>query len=103
MTFTLSDDDIRRCREISIGKRELIMDIVRAVSEATGVPIDAIKGPRNFAEIVEARRIICYIAHVERGHTTTAIGRVISKDHSTVSHAARAEKKRREGMTKAPE
>jgi chromosomal replication initiation ATPase DnaA len=101
--FQLSDDDILRCRKISIGNRDLIMDIVRAVSEHTGIPIAHIQGPRKNRELSDARWLISYIAHVERGFPINAIARVLRKDHSSICHGVRKEQESRGEMAKAPE
>lgn len=95
MTFTLLPEDIKRCREISLANRDLIMDIVRAVSEATEIPVAHIQGPRKTREVVLARWMICYLAHVESGFTVEAIARVLRRDHSTVCHAIAKERERR--------
>ena len=95
MTFTLSDDDIRRCREISIGKHDLIMDIVRAVCDQVGIPVKAILSDARTRPIAHARWLIAYIAHVEQGHGVEAIARVIRKDHSSVVYGVKIERERR--------
>lgn len=97
--FQLSPDDTIRCGEISIGNRELIMDIVRAVSEQSGIPIAYIQGPRKNRELSEARWLISYIAHVDRGFPINAIARVLRKDHSSICHGVQKERERR---AKAP-
>jgi len=94
MTYTLTEDDIRRCREISIGNRELIMDIVRAVSEQTDIPVAYIQGKSMKRDITLARWLICYLA-VEAGFSLAAIGRVLRKDHASVRHGVQKERERR--------
>jgi chromosomal replication initiation ATPase DnaA len=101
MTFTLSPDDIIRCREISLGNRDLIMDIVRSVSEQTGIPVSYIQGASKTRKITEARWLICYIAHVDSGFGLEAIGRVLRKDHSSVLHGVKRERERRKEISKA--
>lgn len=93
MTFTLSTDDIKRCREISLGNRDLIMDIVRAVAEHSEIPVAAILGPRRTEAVVQARWMIFRLAH-EAGHSSAAIARAMRKDHSTVLNGIRMERER---------
>jgi chromosomal replication initiation ATPase DnaA len=101
MTFTLSDDDILRCRSIALGDNELIMDIVRAVSKETGIPVALLQGVRKYRPIVQARWLICYLAHVEAGFGVEAIARVLRKDHSSVCYGVRMERERRESEGRA--
>lgn len=114
MTFTLSPEDIARCREIAIGANGLIMDIVRGVSELTEIPVSAILGDRKGKPLVQARWLICYISHVHEGHSLPTIARVLKyKDHTGVHYGVVQELKRRgfqtvsearaAEMTKAPE
>jgi chromosomal replication initiation ATPase DnaA len=102
MTFTLSDEDIRRCREIALGANGLVMDIVRGVSTQTEIPISAILGDRKAKPIVQARWLICYLAHVQEGHGLEAIARVLKyKDHTGVHYGVVQELKRRGFQTVA--
>ncbi len=95
MTFTLSNEDILRCREINLGKHDLIMDIVKAVCEQVGIPVKAILSEARTRPLSHARWLICYIAHVEQGHGVEAIARVIRKDHSSVVYGVKMERERR--------
>ena len=102
MSFTLSPEDIRRCREIALGANGLIMDIARGVSEQTEIPITAILGDRKGKPLVQARWLICYIAHVQEGHGLEAIARVLKyKDHTGVHYGVVQELKRRGFQTVA--
>lgn len=95
MTFRLSDEDIRRCREIALGNRDLIMDVVRIVSKHTGIPVAYIKGKRKTQAIVHARWLACYLAHDRQGFTLEEIGKAMGLDHTTVLHGVQQERKRR--------
>lgn len=97
MTFQLSPDDIKRCREISLGNRKLIMDVVRLVSKHTGVPVAYIMGKRRKPEVSEARWLICYLAHDRQKFTLKEIGNVLGLDHTSVLHGVRKERERRQG------
>lgn len=90
--MTLSIEDIKRCREIALGANGLIMDIVRAVSEQTEIPIKAILSDAKTRPLAQARWLICYIAHVDHGHPLTAIARVLRyKDHTGVLYGVQQE------------
>lgn len=95
MTFSLSNEDIKRCREIALGNRDRILDVLRAVSEQTGIPVTAILSARRERAISQARGLVCYIAHVEQGHSQVAVGRALRIDHTSVCHAVKMERKRR--------
>ncbi len=94
MTFTLSDDDIKRCRMISDRQLGIVRQIAAQVSEATDVPYKAIMGVRRDARTVQARQLVMYIAR-RQGLSLTRIGMAMNRDHTTVMHGIRAEEKRR--------
>ena len=94
--ITLSEADIRRCREIAQGKNDLIMDIVKAVAEHVDIPVKAILSDAKTRPLVQARWLICYIAHVDHGHGLAAIARVLKyKDHTGVHYGVQQEIERR--------
>lgn len=69
------------------------MDIVRAVAEHSDLPAALILGPRKTEAVVQARWMVCRLAH-EAGHSSKAIARVLRRDHSTVLHGIRMERER---------
>lgn len=95
MTFTLSPDDIKRCREISTGNRKLIMAIVKLVSKHTGIPVPYIMGVRKSRSVAHARWLAFYLAHDVQGFTLEEIGKAMNRDHTTVLHGVRMERERR--------
>ena len=99
---TLSDDDIRRCRQIALQRRDVVSEIATAVSAETGIGKALIYGKSRRQSIVHARQLVMYIAH-ERGISEPLIGLAMNRDPSTVHHGIKAEKARRVGMAKAPE
>jgi chromosomal replication initiation ATPase DnaA len=101
MTYTLSDDDVRRCREINLSDRRKILDIANAVAEMTEIPITHILSARRSPPISKARWLISYIAHVQEGHPVEAIGRALRIHHTSVCYGVKMERKRREGETPA--
>ena len=95
-SYNLSSEDISRCRAIARDSdRESILDIARAVAEHTGIPVSAIQGYGRTRPVVQSRWLVCYIAHVEQGHTLQAIGRVLRKHHTSILLGVQMERKRR--------
>jgi chromosomal replication initiation ATPase DnaA len=94
MTFTLSSRDIDRCAEI-VSEFSKIMDIVNAVSQATGIRAADICGHARPRSVTQARWLVSYIAHVDEGHSLEAIGQVLRKHHTSILHGVQAERARR--------
>ena len=94
MTYVLSDEDLRRCRSISMRHNDRVKEIALAVSAETAIPISAIYGPRKLQEIVAARNLVMYLAHKE-GVSQRAISTALNRDHTTIGHGIKAEQKRR--------
>lgn len=90
----LSIEDVKRCREIALQGRGMVNKIAEAVAAETGVGIREIYGKRRTKRVVEARQLVMFIA-TQHGLTTHQIGGALNRDHSTVSHAVAAEKRRR--------
>jgi chromosomal replication initiation ATPase DnaA len=102
MTFTLSDEDIKRCRQINLRHTSRVKEIALAVSAECAMPISAIYGASRSSPIVAARQLVMYLARQD-GMPYDAIGRALNKNHTTVMDAVRRETERRAEMTKAPE
>jgi chromosomal replication initiation ATPase DnaA len=94
VTFTLSPDDIKRCRSISARCSNSVKEIALAVSAETQIPISAIYGPRRTARISLARGLVMYLAR-EAGMSYPEIGNAMNRDHTTVIKAVRREVARR--------
>jgi chromosomal replication initiation ATPase DnaA len=68
-------------------------DILSAVSEASGISVDAIKagggarGKRQVREVTTARQIYCFVAREVTGCSLCEIGEAINRDHSTVLYS----------------
>lgn len=101
MTYTLSQADLARCQTFSRSDRARVIDIIQAVAEASGVPVDHIIGVRRDPQTSRARWLVCYLAHVEEGIPALAVARVLRKHHTSVLYGA--EKERQARMDKAPE
>ena len=94
MTYTLSPEDVKRCRSIATEARDRVRSIAVAVSRSIGIPVSAIYGPDIQRQTVAARHLVMYLAHME-GLSYPIIGRAIGRDHTTVMDAVKREKARR--------
>jgi chromosomal replication initiation ATPase DnaA len=94
MKYTLSPQDIIRCREISHANRDLIKDIAREISKRTGVSLTAIYSTERAKNVTAARHLVMYLAR-RSGITYEQIGNALARDHSTVIEAVKKERERR--------
>ena len=95
MTYALSPADIIQCRAINMRYSARVREIALAISAETSIPISSIYGRRRTRPIVEARWLVMYLAS-EAGISQVEIGKALNlKDHTSVSHGIRSEKKRR--------
>lgn len=95
MTYTLSNEDLARCRAINMRYNDRIKQIALAVSAETAIPMSAIYGPRRRQDIVHARWLVMYLAYCE-GMSYQVIGAAMNRDHTSVIHGVKQEQKRRE-------
>jgi chromosomal replication initiation ATPase DnaA len=56
---------------------------IEEIAKAHHFTLEDILGPRRFRSLVEVRRK-CAVMLREKGHTTTEIGRILRRDHSTI-------------------
>lgn len=56
---------------------------IEEIAKAHCFTVEDILGPRRFRPLVEVRRK-CAVMLREKGHTTTEIGRILRRDHSTI-------------------
>ena len=101
MTYTLSAEDIKRCRAIATEARDRVRAIAVAVARSVGIPVSAIYGPDVQRQTVAARHLVIYLAHME-GLSYPIIGRAIGRDHTTVMDAVKREKARRALESETP-
>jgi chromosomal replication initiation ATPase DnaA len=101
VTFTLSPEDILRCRAINLRYRDRVKEIALAVSAETSIPISAIYSKSRKREIVEARWIVMDLAKRD-GLTLQDIGRALNLDHTTVANGLKRGRAKWALMTKAP-
>ena len=90
----LTDADLARCEAISPRRKTPLADIVRAVSEQTGIPTTAIYGRDRSSDISPARQLVMLKCR-EAGMTVARIGVLLGRDHTTVIAGIKAEKARR--------
>lgn len=69
--------------------REERMAIIANVAKRHGVTVKQIMGKSRLAEHVEARWAAMRIIHALYGDSSTRIGRLFNRDHTTVLHALR--------------
>jgi len=65
-------------------------DLLKDVSEYTGISIENLKSKSRDRPFVYARNLFCFAAKAIYQHAgTTAIGKIINRDHATVLHSLR--------------
>ena len=94
MTYALSPEDLLHCRAINMRHNDRVKEIALAVSAETSIPLSAIYGPRKLREIVAARNLVMYLAYRD-GLSQQVIAIALNRDHTTVGHGIKAERKRR--------
>lgn len=65
-------------------KIDQLENILRSVSEATGVTIIDMRSRRRRPELVKARAMFIWIAYNKTMYGTPSIGEALHKDHSTI-------------------
>lgn len=101
MSYTLSEEDLKRCRVITLGNSDLIKSIALQVSKKCDVPLQAIYGKSMAKPTVAARHLVMYLAHMA-GLSYPAIGKAMNRDHTTVMDAVKREKARRALESETP-
>ena len=66
--------------------RQANMLQIEAIAKAHCFTLEDILGPRKFRPLVAVRRK-CIVVLRQKGHTTTEIGRIMNRDHTTIVHA----------------
>lgn len=64
---------------------------IEAIAKAHCFTLEDILGKRKFKHLVEVRRK-CIVMLREKGYSTTEIGRIMQRDHSTICHALQMSK-----------
>lgn len=60
--------------------------IEQAISKASRVSIEDIRGSKRDKEMAEARQAIWYVGHDYLGYSYAELGRYYQKDHTTIIH-----------------
>jgi chromosomal replication initiation ATPase DnaA len=71
--------------------RQANMLQIEAIAKAHRFTLEDILGPRKFKPLVAVRRK-CIVVLRQKGHTTTEIGRIMNRDHTTIVHALQKSK-----------
>lgn len=90
----LADVDLSRCHDIARKNKHRIHYLIEAVAAEAFVPARDILGKSRRASVCEARHLVMYLASQE-GIAQSTIASYLNRDHTTVSHGIRAEKRRR--------
>lgn len=98
----LSADDIAVAKRLYVASAEKMRDILKQVSRETGVSVDAILGSSKVAAISAARQMVMAISARE-GMSTTRIGKLLQRDHTTVMHGIAAHEKRVRSIAQSTE
>lgn len=86
--------DADRAIIAAIKDRASIRAIAKQVCAETGLRMPDIMGRSRMAHLCRARELMWFIAH-ENGASLPQIGRVFGRDHTTILHGIRNEKRRR--------
>lgn len=83
IVFTISE------AEKELNQRPRPEQIIAQVAATTGISADRITGPSREAEVVKARDQVIFILFYGECMTTTEIGRILNRDHSSIVASVR--------------
>ena len=66
--------------------REKNLKDIEHLAEGYGYTVADILGPKRHRHLVSVRRL-CALMLRDKGYSTTEIGRIMNRDHSTIVHA----------------
>lgn len=66
--------------------REKNLKDIEHLAEGYGYTVEDMLGKSRFKRVVAVRRL-CVLMLREKGYSTTEIGRIMNRDHSTIVHA----------------
>lgn len=72
--------------------RERNLKDIAEIAEAHGYTVEDILGPSRRKHLVSVR-LWCVLALRNKGHSTTEIGRIMNRCHTTICHALNKETK----------
>ncbi len=67
-----------------------IEKLFKCVELVTGLNQEDLQGPKRFREYVDARQLFTLFLRKKSDLTTTAIGRLLNRDHSTIVYGQRS-------------
>lgn len=76
---------------VGMTPRQSNMLQIEAIAKEHCFTVEDILGPRKFKHLVAVRRK-CIVMLREKGYSTTEIGRIMQRDHSTICHALQMSK-----------
>ena len=76
---------------VGMTPRQSNMLQIEAIAKEHCFTVEDILGPRKFKHLVAVRRK-CIVMLREKGYSTTEIGRIMNRDHSTICHALQMSK-----------
>lgn len=79
-------EDVALVDTLGMTPRQANMLQIEAIAKAHRFTLEDILGPRKFKPLVAVRRK-CIVVLRQKGHTTTEIGRIMNRDHTTIVHA----------------
>ena len=79
----------------AVNRRQSIASLIRIVAKAAQITVEDILSHKRARKYSVPRQFIMFMA-AQMGFSTTRIGAILNRDHSTVIHGIRAEKARRE-------
>jgi len=59
-------------------------EIMSDVADIYGITVNDILSRRRLRRFADARAVICYLLCFTQGYSTTEVGRVLGRDHSSV-------------------
>lgn len=71
--------------------REKNLEAINAIAQKYCYTVEDMLGRSRFKRVVAVRRL-CILMLREKGYSTTEIGRIMNRDHSTIVHALNKDK-----------
>jgi len=59
-------------------------DIISDVADIYGITVDNILSRRRIRRYVDARAVVCYLLCSIRGFSTTEVGEILNRNHSSI-------------------
>jgi chromosomal replication initiation ATPase DnaA len=79
-------DEVVLVDSLGMTPRQLNMELIAAIAQEYDYTIEDVLGKSKLKALVAVRRK-CMVMLRDKGYSTTEIGRIMKRDHSTVVHA----------------